>query len=148
MCNKRVRDTEKNSPSSGYTWYTKVKHDVALLCQPIHLKQEVFLYCFPNCPSQIPSQNVLDATKHTGKNWQPDFRKHYPIVGGRPLVISQSSSHQVLWLFWSVGYSWPRMGQWLLPSCLSKGRKQVGSVCCSHAGRGLVYLLCKNFSVT
>lgn len=136
------------APSSWYTWYTKAKRGIALLCQPIHLQQEVILCCFPNIQSQIPSQNVLEATKQSGMDWQPGFRKQYSIVGGWPLVIPQSSFHQVLWLFSSVGYSWPRMGQRLLPSCLSKGRKHVRNVRCLHTVRKRAYLLCKNFSMT
>lgn len=82
-----------NAPRSLYTWYTKTKRGGALLCQPIHHQQEVILCCFPNNQSQIPSQNVLNTTKQTNKDWQPDFKKQYWIVGGRPFVISKSSFH-------------------------------------------------------
>lgn len=62
--------------------------------------QEVILCSFPKNQSQIPSQNVLGATKQISKDWHPGFRKQYLMVGGWPLVISRLEHHPT----WSCGY--------------------------------------------
>lgn len=77
--------------------------------EPIHLKQEVVLWTFPDKQSRIPSRNVLDATKHISRYWEPGFRKQYSIVEGDPWQSlnhhpTRSSGYFDVWDIHSAGW--------------------------------------------
>lgn len=98
----RMWSWTKTAASSWFTWYTKAK-------EPIHLKQEVVLWTFPDKQSWIPSRNVLDATKHISRYWEPGFRKQYSIVEGDPWQSlnhhpTRSSGYFDVWDIHSPGW--------------------------------------------
>lgn len=127
--------------SSWYTLYAQASGQYIS-------SRKLFFVVSQTARAKFHLQMSFTQQKQISNDVRPGFGKLLLVVGGWPLLISTIIIRPGLCLFWSVGYSWPRMGHWLLPSCLSKERKKVGNVCCLHTGRRMAYLLCGEFSVT
>lgn len=128
------KKNKKKTKSSLYTWYTKAKRGSALgVSQYISNRKLFFVVSQTTRAKFFPKMSLTQQNKpiKTG-SWVLGNSTQYWV--GDPLRSLNHHPTMVLWLFWNVRYSWPRMEQWLLPSCFSQqteaGWKFTLPTCC------------------